>query len=215
MDELLNSMNEDDATEMEPKRLEWCESRTWISIKVRHTDEKSSELKPYYLKLCCSDDSYTLLITNLLTVWWRHSTTEAIMEEWQENNPSMKQVETRKIVAILEDLLCKEQGSSSPRTHQAIINEDNNLILSSTMEIASYEFNWSFTCTPYGNQDQQAKILREQMYFPLHEMVKMLTFKLGRSSSSNNLNSDYDNGGRLGILGEEVGVEVLRGKIQI
>jgi len=46
------------------------------------------------------------------------------------------------------------------------------------MKIAAFQLKWQFNCEPYGTLEEQAILLRDQVYQPLREMIKVLSFKL-------------------------------------
>ena len=61
-----------------------------------------------------------------------------------------------------------------------------SLRLDSSMSLGGViNFKWKFQCHSYGSALDQCTFLRNQMYLPLHEMVKILSFQLEREKQKN------------------------------
>src|SRR4051794_27027943 len=63
-----------------------------------------------------------------------------------------------------------------------------SLQLASEMSLGGLiTFKWVFKCHSYGSPLDQCTFLRNQMYLPLHEMIKILSFQLEREKRKNQL----------------------------
>ena len=63
-----------------------------------------------------------MIITNLINVWWRESEASVLQDEWKKNAPTLGKTDTKRIVAVLEDLLCKHNAQKK-RHHVACIEQ--------------------------------------------------------------------------------------------
>ncbi len=165
---------------MDSKLLDRFGNKYWEELEVSNFNEDNRR-EVWYIKLLTesatgSGDEYSLLLTDQIRVWGRTSDAAQIEAERKEYANSMKKTNNRKIISLLEELLCKPSNSAhNDKTHQIMIEAANDtLTLQSSMAIDVYPFKWQFECMPIGTATEQAIVIRDQFIRPLQSVLHTL-----------------------------------------
>ena len=153
----------------------------------------------YYLKLVTSEDSYCLLITDLINVWLRRSDADEIERERREYASAVKTSAVADIIRLLRQLLMDKKQQQHVLVKQRLVSAetaddtDSNSVsdasassgaslirLNCSMNMTPFTFRWTFECKPYGSPIDQSTLLAAQMIRPLIDIIKQLSFRLKR-----------------------------------
>eukprot|EP00808_Paulinella_micropora_P010069 g37642.t1 len=131
-----------------------------------------------FLKLITQPNSYYLLLTDLVGVWWHQADAAAIEEARKKFCPSLRQGEASDTIGILATLLEKQDASKRYYMEQKGEDGCGEMALTARMTIQAFTLSWQFTANPVGTSREQALVLREQMFLPLRHIVKLLSFQI-------------------------------------
>jgi len=149
-----------------------------ITAELEKPDKGQNAKQELQVKFLTTESSYFLLVTDLVHVWYRRSDANDIESERKAFASSMKKQSISRYLSMLETLLVKDSNGYDDKTHVMSVSKQGVLTLKSRLMIQVYPFQWEFECSSYGNAEDQAALLRDHMYKPCFEIIKLLSYQL-------------------------------------
>ena len=136
--------------------------------------------------------SFCLIVTDLCFVWLQRVEQKQIDADMKRFNPSIRKKTTNHTITMLSELLRENNAQqfhlvrlyppteeTSHDSTSSTYNPTPTLQLESSMSLGGMiTFKWTFKLHSYGGPMEQCAFLRAQMYLPLHEMIKILSYQV-------------------------------------
>eukprot|EP00743_Colponemidia_sp_Colp-15_P009514 GILK01010404.1.p1 GENE.GILK01010404.1~~GILK01010404.1.p1 ORF type:complete len:328 (+),score=51.85 GILK01010404.1:49-984(+) len=127
---------------------------------------------PYLVKANIDTSSYTLCVTDLVSVWWCSAEQDVVEQERARYNPSLE----TSLSGIL-DLLRKPLTAPQDDCRYTFVEEDSDLKFTITTRIEIYPFTWTFQCARCSGE-QSNSILKEHLMIPMFGVVRSLSTRV-------------------------------------
>mmetsp|Transcript_2133 Transcript_2133/g.3907 ORF Transcript_2133/g.3907 Transcript_2133/m.3907 type:complete len:249 (+) Transcript_2133:801-1547(+) len=130
----------------------------------------------FFIKFHAGLDSYVILVTNCIRVWYRHSTSQKMQKERRKYAKPMKKQAPGGLMDMLKKLLTQTgQSDSVNQKEYAAVFSNNKLTIKATMHIGVFPLTWEFHCKPFGTRDQQALLVHFSFISTACFMLTFLT----------------------------------------
>ncbi|KAF2073641.1 hypothetical protein CYY_005060 [Polysphondylium violaceum] len=152
-----------------------------IILDLKYSDWRSFTIDNtmYFIKSNFKSESYSIIVTDLIMVWYKHSNEKKTNRDKQDINMTKRfnshlDSPTETILSILQETLCVNE-----KKHETLFKVSCNscyeLSLSLSMKISFYTFKWIFECDPLEkntitnieSRKSHSEFIRDHLLLPL------------------------------------------------